>query len=69
MTAMARKKSKPPVGRSPVPKQTGGAHKTPFDYDRRKWKHVSDEEAPPQDTERSDPTGRSDEAGRSGDDA
>jgi len=38
---MARK-AKPKLGRSPLPKKTGGAHKTVKDYDRRKWKKIDD---------------------------
>jgi hypothetical protein len=60
------RKKKPVLGRSPLPKQTGGAHKSPFDYDRRKWKNVGEEELPGDETNRSDKTGRSDEAERSG---
>ncbi len=36
----------PALGRSPLPKKTGGAHKTPFDYDRRKWKKLDEDDAP-----------------------
>ncbi len=42
---MARKR-KPRLPRSPLPRKTGGAHKSAKDYDRRKWK------AAPRDEER-----------------
>jgi hypothetical protein len=38
------KKPKPKAGRSPVPKKTGGAHKSIKDYDRRKWKDTAGDE-------------------------
>jgi len=71
------KKLRPSLGRSPLPKQKGGVHKTPFDYDRRKWKKIGEDETAPQtpredadrpeDTGHGDDTGRSDTADRSGD--
>ena len=39
---MKPKKPKPSLGRSPLPKKTGGAHKSPKDYDRRKWKQIDE---------------------------
>ena len=41
---MARKR-KPSLGRSPLPRKTGGPHKSVKDYDRRKWKKVEGEES------------------------
>ena len=66
---MAKKAKKPALGRSPLPKQTGGPHKSPFDYDRRKWKQVDPEEGDEHthDTGRSADTGRSDDADRASD--
>lgn len=40
--AMAKKK-KLLLGRSPLPRKTGGPHKSAKDYDRRKWKKVEGE--------------------------
>ena len=42
---MAKKKPVPRLGRSPLPQKTGGPHKSPMDYDRRKWKKSAEDDA------------------------
>ena len=37
------KKKKVSLGRSPLPKKTGGPHKSVKDYDRKKWRKVEAE--------------------------